>query len=181
MVGAAASVRATKPRHASSPVAVTRDERALPTDCCSASTVCGAHACVSPSLRKRMRPSSGRLAVALDSTPYAARWRVSTSSASSLKPMPPMGDAVPAKHRSITSAPRPSASNTCDPQYDANVEMPILASTLSSPFSIAVRYCDCACAGSGRSTSPSALPCAASVNSVAIVSSASHGYTASAP
>jgi hypothetical protein len=56
VVGAPPAARSANVRYASSGLVPARDARALPTACCSASTVWGAQACCSLSLRKRMRP-----------------------------------------------------------------------------------------------------------------------------
>ena len=59
------------------------------------------------------------------------------SSASWSKPTPSTRDAVPLKHFATTDALSPSASKICAPLYEASVEMPILAKTLSMPCSTA--------------------------------------------
>src|SRR5205814_1936841 len=95
---------------------------------CSAVTTGGDQPWSSPSLRKRTRPWSGS-ARSAPSSPYAARWRARTSSAISANPIPPIVDTVPVKQRSITSAPRPSASKIWAPQYEDSVDIPIFART----------------------------------------------------
>ena len=52
--------------------------------------------------------------------------------------MPPRRDTVPVKYSSTSSWLRPMASNTCAPQYDATVEMPIFDITLSTPLPAAL-------------------------------------------
>ena len=82
---------------------------------------------------------------------YAARWRASTSSAISSNPMPPSGDAVPAKHVSITSWPEAEDLEDLRTAVGADsVEMPIFDRILSRPFSAAARNCPRASAGVGR-------------------------------
>ena len=87
--------------------------------------------------------------------------------------MPPMRDGVPVKQRSISSFEMPTASNTCAPQYDDRVEMPIFEIVLSKPlpiaFSARVR---------ASSRSSSSRP---SETSSSIVASIRYGLTAAAP
>jgi hypothetical protein len=49
-------------------------------------------------------------------------------------PTPPIRLGVPRKYLSMSRLSRPTASNTCAPQYDETVEMPILDMILRTPL-----------------------------------------------
>ena len=70
--------------------------------------------------------------------PNARQWRSKTSRPSSSSPTPPMREAVPVKYRSMTPLSRPTASNIWAPEYENNVEIPILEMTLSKPLFMAL-------------------------------------------
>ena len=90
-------------------------------------------ACVAQSRRLGACPSVCAAARAREAHGCSAM----ASSASWSKPTPSTRDAVPLKHFATTAALSPSASKICAPLYEASVEMPILANTLSMPCSTA--------------------------------------------
>ena len=67
-----------------------------------------------------------------------SRAALAISSASTSSPMPPSRLTVPVKYSSTSSRPRPIASKTCAPVYDATVEMPIFDITFSTPLPAAL-------------------------------------------